>query len=111
MRNIVFTPNENVRDTDGTLMVSLLIRRTIRQGTVTVDTNATKIPTSPLSKRLSIVIINISSNVVYLGNSAVTTSDGYPLYPRQSIGLQIEDEIDIYGIAGGSSEVRLIEGG
>jgi hypothetical protein len=106
-----FTGNEYLRKDDGTLIIGMMLRSSIRQGTVTIATSATKIPTSPLSERLSIVIVNISNNIVYLGNSSVTTANGYPIYPRQSISFYIEDNIDIYGIAESSSECRILEGG
>lgn len=107
-----FDGNTSLRDSDPslTLLNGTMLRRSLRQGTVTVGLTPTKIPASPLSYRLSITIINISANIIYLGNSSVTTADGYPLYPRASYIFSIEDEVDIYGIAGAPSEVRILEG-
>lgn len=95
---------------DGTILFGMTIRKILRQSTLNVLTSATKIPATPLSERLSIIIMNNSANIVYLGNSSVTTSDGFPLYPRATIQFDIEDNIDVYGIASGSSEVRILEG-
>lgn len=107
----VYSPNESVRDDDLTLIFGLMVRRTIRQNTVTVGSSATKIPTNPLSNRLSILIMNIGTEAVYIGDSTVTTANGFPIYPRGSLRIDIEDTIDIYGIASTSAECRILEGG
>ncbi len=107
----VFAPNQSVQDSDGTLIYGLMVRRVIRQDTVTVGNTATKIPTSPLSKRLSILIMNIGTEVVYIGDATVTAINGFPLYPRGTLRLDIEDSIDVYGIATTSAECRILEGG
>ena len=107
-----FDGNTGLRDSDSalTLLVGTLLRRNIRQGTVTVGVTATKIPDSPLSNRLSVTIMNISTNIVYIGNSSVTIADGFPLYPRAVLQISIEDSVDIYGISTGDSECRILEG-
>lgn len=107
----LFAPNENIREgTDSLLWLGLFIQRSIRSSTVTVATSATKIPTTPLANRKVIMIINISTSIVYVGGSSVTTSNGWPIYQRAALTLYIEDNIDIYGIAGASAEVRILEG-
>jgi len=110
MSTKTFTKEEFIRDDDGTLMVSLMLRRSIRAGTVTVASSATKIPTTPLDSRIAILIMNISANIIYIGGSTVTTANGFPIYPNAALRLEIEDSIDIYGIASTSSEVRILEG-
>ena len=109
----VFSPNENIRDTDGTLRWGLVIRKTILQQAITVGTSAVKLPTSALSNRINILIVNNSTGgqILYLGDSTVTTNDGIPLYPRQSIPITIEDSIDIYGVASAAgANIRILEG-
>ena len=106
-----FAPNQGQHYADGLIWLGLLIQRSIKSGTVTATTSATAIPTTALSKRKSILIINISSVVVYIGASDVTTSNGFPLYPRAIIHLSIEDNISVYGIvASGTGELRCLEG-
>lgn len=82
---------------------------------VTVGTTATQLTTS--SKRNSAILIyNNSSNTVYLGNSSVTTTNGYPLsagadfaIDATAFGIEGETLPDIYGIASAASEVRVWE--
>ena len=109
----VFTGNENIRDSDGTLIVGLMVRRTIRQQSVTVGTSAIKIPTSPLSNRVSILIVNSSTSgqIVYIGDATVTSANGFPLRVNASLKVEIEDSVDIYGISSAASaDLRIIEG-
>jgi hypothetical protein len=47
-----FTPNEFLRDTDGTLRWGMVIRKTLHQQALTVGTTAIKLPTSALSDRI-----------------------------------------------------------
>lgn len=106
-----FTPLEHIRDSsDGLLWLGLVIQRSIKSSSVTVATTATKIPTSPLSKRKTVIIMNISTNIIYIGASDVTISTGFPIYPRGVMQIAIEESIDIYGIASGSSAIRILEG-
>lgn len=85
------------------------LRNGITQGTITVSTSATAIPTTAFSGRRSIIIVNISANIIYIGASNVTTANGYALYQLQSISIDLADNVTIYGIASGSSECRYLE--
>ena len=87
----------------------MALRNGINQGTVTVGVGATAIPTTALSGRRSIIIVNISVNTIYLGKSNVTTANGYAVYSEQAISIDAGEQITIYGIAGGASEVRFLE--
>lgn len=112
MTTRIFSPNENVRDTDGTLRWGLVARKTFRQQNLTVGTDSVKLPTSPLSNRIGILIFNNSSSgqILYLGDSTVSSSNGFPLYPRASIQVSIEDGVDIYGVSSASgADIRIIE--
>ena len=87
----------------------IALRNGINSGTITVTTSATKIPTTPLAGRRCIIIVNISTGTIYIGNSSVTTAIGYQLYTQQSLAIDAGEQIDIYGIAGSSLEVRYLE--
>ena len=87
----------------------IALRNGISQGTITVTTSATKIPTTALAGRRCIIIINISTGSIYIGNSSVTTATGYQLYSQQSISIDAGEQIDVYGIAGSSLEARYLE--
>ncbi len=54
-----FDGNTSTRDSDSalTLLIGMMFRRTIRQASVTITTSATKIPSSPLANRLSMIIM------------------------------------------------------
>ena len=106
------TPNRGNRDADEVLLWSLIMQSIPRQAAVSVIDTATKLPTSPLSKRKFLFICNNSDEIIYLGDSAVTTTDGFPLYQHQSILVNIEDGVDLYGVStnAAGSNVRILEG-
>lgn len=110
----LFTPNENIRDrSDGTLRWGLVIRKTFRQQNLTVGTSATKLPTSPLTDRISLLIVNNSTSgqIVYIGDSTVSSANGIPLFPKQGMPITIEDNIDVYGVSSASgADIRILEG-
>ena len=87
---------------------------TFAYGTITVTDVAVAIPTTNLPNRKAITIFNMSKNadeIVYIGNSAVTTANGYPLQPSQGLPFDLSDGAKIYGIAeaGQSISVRWLE--
>ena len=107
-----FTPNEFLRDTDGTLRWGMVIRKTLLQQALTVGTTAIKLPTSALSDRIGLVIVNNSTSgqILYIGDATVTTANGIPLYPRQSIPIAIEDDVEVYGISSAAdADIRILE--
>ena len=111
MSRQVFDSNQSVRYPDNTLFYGLIVTVSIISTLVTVGITAIKLPTVPLLRRKFIVIFNNSSNILYIGDSTVTTAAGYPVYPRGQMSLAVEDNIDIYGIASaGSSDIRVFEG-
>ena len=85
------------------------LRSGITQGTVTVTTSATAIPTTALSGRRCILIVNISSNNVFIGTSSVTTATGYQLYAQQAISIDVADNVTVYAISTTNSEVRYLQ--
>lgn len=76
---------------------------------ITIGATATKLPTTNLSGRRVIIIVNISSNTVYIGNENVTTANGFALFSNQAISADIGDTVNIYGISTVASEVRILE--
>lgn len=108
-----FTGIEGSRDSDGELLYGIIIRNTIRQQNITVTTTVVKLPTTPLSKRISLEIFNNSTSgqILYVGDSTVNSTNGRPIYPRSSYLIAIEDDVDIYGIASASgADIRIVEG-
>lgn len=104
-----YTGNEGFRSGGGDLF-SLSVKHTIRQAAVSVGVTATALPASALSNRIALFIFNESTNIVYIGDSSVSSANGFPLYPKASLHISIEDAVTVYGIAGGASDVRIIEG-
>lgn len=79
---------------------------------VTVTATATKLPSTNLTNRKAITLFNMSeTDIVYLGNSDVTTANGYPLERRQGLPLDLSTGAQIYGIceSGKTAEVRVLE--
>jgi len=112
MSRKVFTGNEGVRDViDGKLIYSLIFRANVRNQAVTIATSATPIPETPLSRRMSLVVFNNSAVPVYIGASDVTVETGFPIYPRSSIDIKMEEEVELYGIVStGTADLRILEG-
>lgn len=87
------------------------IKGRILQQQVTITTSATAIPATALVGRTSILIKNTGANTIYLGSSTVTTANGYPLAANESISLELEDVVIMYGIVAANTEtVNIIEG-
>jgi len=85
-----------------------------RGGRVTqmnVGVSAVQIPTIPLDYRRAIAIRNNSSIAkLYIGFSpGVTTADGFPLNPGESLPLEFNAGIPIWGIADTTADVRILE--
>lgn len=88
-----------------------IISGRIVTSTTTVGTTAVPIPATARTGRRAIMVYNNGSNIVYLGNSAITTSIGYPLTAGAEKSFDLSDEVVLYGrTASGSSDVRSMEG-
>ena len=106
-----YSPNAGILNPELEYLYGLIIQRRVRQTQVTLGAVATIIPTTPIQNRKTLMIFNNSSNIIYIGNSSVAAADGYPIYPRGSMNIQIEDGVDLYAIsAGAASDIRLVEG-
>ena len=82
---------------------------------ISIGVTAIKLPTTPLIGRDYIIIQNVGTGTVYIGNSAVTANTantgGHQLLPSGEWVATYTDKVDIYGIvAAGSSQVVIEEG-
>ncbi len=79
---------------------------------ITVGTSAAVLlPATAATNRRSMSIHNNGSEIVYLGGSNVTSTNGYPLAAGDSIPIDINANAKIYGrTSANSSNVRLLEG-
>lgn len=104
--------NIGFRDGDGGKLINTLqAKYRVLSTKVTVGTSATEIPTTPLSKRRGMLIQNISGNIIYLGGSNVSTTNGFRLYPRVVHIGNYSDDVDVYGVvAAGTEDIIAFEG-
>lgn len=77
----------------------------------TVNNTATKIITTNLSNRLSVIVQNLGGKDIFFGNdSSVLPATGLRVGAGQSLELAWSDALDLYGItASGSTDVRYLE--
>lgn len=82
-------------------------------GVKTVSTTAAELfaGASRLAGRYAMIVYNESSVPVYWGPSGVTTTNGFPLLPQDSVVFQFNPTVAtaIYFIASSSASVRVVE--
>ncbi len=90
--------------------VEIYFRATTMLSTaVSVATAATLLPASALTGRRVLWIYNNGSATIFLGPAAVTTANGFPLLPGQSVALEV-GALAVYGrVAAGTVEARVME--
>lgn len=112
MSRKIYTGNEGTRDLfNGDPMYALTIKHVLKNTAITVGTTPTALPSSNLAGRMSIVIYNNGSATVYIGNSTVSTSNGYPIAAGGQLFISIEEEVTIYCVvASATADVRILEG-
>lgn len=76
---------------------------------VTVGTSATQLSSNPIEGRRALVIANNSSTTIYIGDSSVTTADGFPLVANEKIAIDIMGNISVFAVAGSNVDVRVLE--
>lgn len=78
---------------------------------ISVGDTATAIPATAAVGRIFILVTNNGSVTVYIGDSNVTTTNGYPLAPGDAVSLDLKEQVVLYGrTATGTADVRIIEG-
>ena len=104
------SPNLNPINSDGTLFYGFILTKNPKSSNIVLG-SAVPLPASALSGRILLIIFNNSTDIIYIGGSDVSTSNGYPIYPHSSLSLTVEDTAVVYGVsAGATSDVRLLEG-
>lgn len=51
----------------------------LNYGAVQCATTATAIPAAPMASRNAVGIVNLGPNIIYIGDSSVTTATGFPV--------------------------------
>ena len=76
---------------------------------VSVGTTASALPASALANRRALWVFNNGAATIYLGAAGVTTANGFPLLPGQSVVLEV-GTLAVYGrVAAGTVEARVLE--
>jgi len=92
----------------------LALRQTIVTGAKTVTSTAAEIfaGSSRLAGRHAMVITNVGTDHVYIGASGVTTNNGFPLFPGDTIRIDFNpaSNVPVFAVSGGPNvEVRVVE--
>lgn len=91
-------------------MAQVLIGKDPVQQQITVGTNATAIPTTPLTGREALIVKNYSGETCFVGNEDVTKDDGYPLEVGEQLPFAIAQQANLYGITeSGEADIRILE--
>jgi hypothetical protein len=79
-------------------------------GAVSVTTSATDLVASDLANRKRILIQNLGSKKVYLGDASVTVGSGIELFSGASMELDVGPGINLHAIAAsGTQDIRVME--
>lgn len=82
----------------------------IRTQSVTSLGSATVLPSGGnYAGRRELRIFNNSNNILYVGASGVSATNGYPVAPSGGITFAAAASIDVYGFAASGSNIRVIE--
>ncbi len=91
-------------------MATFIIAKDPVQQQITAGVTRKKIPTTPLNGRESLLVKNFAGETCFVGNSAVTKDDGYPLEVGETLPFAIAQQANLYGItASGTSDIRILE--
>ena len=93
---------------------NLALRQTIVTGAKTVASTAAEIfaGSSRLAGRHAMVITNVGVGHVYIGASGVTTNNGFPLFPGDTIRIDFNpaSNVPVFAVSdGGNVNVRVVE--
>lgn len=77
--------------------------------TVVADAVHVTGPENRLRGRRQLIMQNLGPQGVYIGDSAVTTSDGLLIASGDLLSLNVLDVGDIFAISDGTSDVRVLE--
>jgi hypothetical protein len=81
------------------------------QQNIAVSSTALPLPASPLDSRRALVIHNNGPDILYIGDPNVTTANGFPMAVNEKIAIDIQgnQNVWVYGVSAGTSDVRIME--
>ena len=93
---------------------NLTLRQTIVTGAKTVVSTAAEIfaGASRLGNRHTMVITNMGADIVYIGAVGVTTSNGFPIFPQDTLRIEFDptSSVGVFACTSGSNvQVRVVE--
>ena len=92
-------------------MTLVRIAGKLKPSNITISGAASKIPTTAVTGRITLLITNNGNATLYIGDSTVTVSNGTPIEPGEKFPLDLDANVDLYGITAGTSvDIRVLEG-
>jgi len=93
---------------------NLTLRQTIVTGAKTVVGTAAEIfaGASRLDNRHAMVITNMGADIVYIGAVGVTTNNGFPLFPQDTLRIEFDPtfSVGVFACTGGPNvQIRVVE--
>ena len=93
---------------------NLALRQTIVTGAKTVTSTAAEIfaGASRLNNRHIMVVTNTGADIVYIGASGVTTSNGFPLFSQDTLRIEFDptSSVGVFACTSGPNvQVRVVE--
>lgn len=92
---------------------TVTLSETFATGVKTVTDTPTELyaGAAVLSGRYMLVIYNASASTIYIGDSSVTTSTGFPILPGDTFSIRMEPSanISIYAVTASSAVVNVME--
>ena len=93
---------------------NLALRQTIVTGSKTVVSTAAEIfaGASRLDNRHAMVITNMGADIVYIGAVGVTTNNGFPLFPQDTLRIEFDPtfSVGVFACTGGPNvQIRVVE--
>ncbi len=93
---------------------NLALRQTIVTGAKTVTSTAAEIfaGASRLNNRHAMVVTNTGADIVYIGASDVTTSNGFPLFSQDTLRIEFDptSSVGVFACTSGPNvQVRVVE--
>ena len=80
--------------------------------TTTLTGSTVQLPLTPLKYRRAISICNNSAtDTIFIGfDPGLTTGTGFPILPRSQLNMDINGQVIVYGVSGGTStDIRVLE--
>ncbi len=91
-------------------MATFIIAKDPVQQQITVGDSTTKIPTTPITGRESMLVKNFAGETCFIGNEDVKITDGYPLEVGEILPFAIAQQANLYGrTESGEADIRILE--